>query len=207
MKNPIWGMVDTEADSINGDDRQEEDKPKVEVHNNRIYFFAEIDRAGVFILVKALRALTAKHLYEQVYLNRVQPDPIWVHISSRGGHVLDGITGMDAIRETIKRGITVNTVIDGYCASAGTLLSVVGSRRYINPAAYMLIHQLSSAMWGKFEECKDDMQNLEELMVMMRGVYGRYTTMSDEQLAGILKRDIWFNPTKCLECGLVDEIL
>ena len=40
--------------------------------------------------------------------------------------------------------ISIYTVIEGYTASAGTLISVYGRKRFIRKNTYMLIHQLSS---------------------------------------------------------------
>ncbi len=71
----------------------------------------------------------------------------------------------------------------------------------------MLIHQLSSGMWGKYEELKDDMENNERLMETIRDIYTRHTKIPKKKLNEILKHDLWFDSDTCLEYGLVDEII
>ena len=71
----------------------------------------------------------------------------------------------------------------------------------------MLIHQLTSSMWGKFEDFKDEMENLDMLMTKIKNIYKKSTTMSTRQITEILKRDKWFDAEKCVELGLVDEIV
>jgi ATP-dependent protease ClpP protease subunit len=40
-------------------------------------------------------------------------------------------------------------------ASAATIISVAGTKRFITPSSYMLIHQLSTFMSGNFEQLKE----------------------------------------------------
>ena len=103
--------------------------------------------------------------------------------------------------------VDVHTVVDGCCASAATFLSVVGRKRYINQHAFMLIHQLSSFIWGKYEEFKDELENLNRLMDTIKAIYNAYTEVPSEKLDEILKHDLWFDAETCLKYGMVDEII
>ena len=110
--------------------------------------------------------------------------------------------------DTIKNCKTpVHSYIDGSAASAATLISVVAKKRFIFPNSFMLIHQLSSAMWGNYEAMKDEMENLDLIMGKIKKIYKEHTNMSARQITEILKRDKWFEAEKCLELGLVDEIV
>ena len=71
----------------------------------------------------------------------------------------------------------------------------------------MLIHQISSGMWGKYEELKDDMENAESLMEAIREIYVNHTKIPKKTLNQLLKRDLWFDADTCLKYGLVDEII
>ena len=71
----------------------------------------------------------------------------------------------------------------------------------------MLIHQLSGGMWGKFEEMKEDMQNCEDLMADIKAIYLEHTSMKKKDLKKFLKHDIWWRSSRCLEVGLVDEVI
>lgn len=63
-----------------------------------------------------------------------------------GGTILAAYTAVDTIKNSR---VDIHSIVEGYVASAGTLLSVVCSKRYIQPIGYMLIHQLTSYISGK----------------------------------------------------------
>ena len=71
----------------------------------------------------------------------------------------------------------------------------------------MLIHQISSGMWGKFEELKDDMDNNELIMKKIKDLYQEYTKIPKNKLSEILKHDLWWDADMCLKYGLIDEII
>ena len=73
--------------------------------------------------------------------------------------------------------------------------------------SYMLIHQLSSGMWGKYEELKDDMENNENLMKVIKDIYIKHTNIPKRELDKILKHDLWWDAKTCLKYGLIDEII
>ena len=70
----------------------------------------------------------------------------------------------------------------------------------------MLIHQLISGIYGKYNELEDDMENNKHLMATIKSIYKEYTTIPMKKLDEILKHDLWFDSETCLGDGLVDEI-
>ena len=62
-------------------------------------------------------------------------------------------------------------------------------------------------MWGKYSEMKDDMENSKMLMKKIKDIYRKYTKIPESKLDDILKHDLWWDAEKCLEYGLVDEII
>ena len=141
---------------------------RVEVLNNRIYFYSEVTRTKVLTLNKKLTSLNIS-LANQVNtldLNDLHAN-IRLYINSFGGSVFAGFSAVDYIK---KSKIPVETIIDGCAASAATMMSIVAQRRYMNEHAFMLIHQLSSACWGTYEEMKDDMKNNDLLMKTIKQI-------------------------------------
>jgi len=206
MNSQLWGM--------GGIAEMAEEKPKteilvrepavLEIVDNRIYFYAEIGRSEVLKLNKELRNLNNTHLAQAQQREDDHLTPIYLHINSYGGNIFSGLAGLDQI---MKLTVPVYTIIDGCCASAATFLSIVGKRRFINRHSFMLIHQLSSFMWGKYEEFKDEIQNLDRLMGMIKEIYGEFTKVPEDKIDEILKHDLWFDAQTCLEYSLVDEII
>ena len=66
-------------------------------------------------------------------------EPIYLHVNSFGGGVFAAFHAVDVIKQSA---IPVHTIVEGATASAGTLMSCVGVKRYIRPHATMLIHQV-----------------------------------------------------------------
>ena len=62
-------------------------------------------------------------------------------------------------------------------------------------------------MWGKYEEFKDEIQNLDRLMGMIKEIYGEFTKVPEDKIEEILKHDLWFDAQTCLDYSLVDEII
>lgn len=184
------------------------DGSKVDVLNNRIYYYSGIDDERILELNKYMRDL---HNRNRLYAMNNELDPmtssrIFLHIQSYGGSVFAGIAGMDTIHE-VKQSVPVVTIVEGCAASAATFLSVVGTERWMRRNSYMLIHQLSSAFWGKYAEIKDEVENLDRLMDMIKRTYKDHTKVPMKQLDAVLKRDIWWDAKTCLQYGLVDKII
>ena len=180
-----------------------EDNNIVEVTNNRIYFYSGVNRRKILRLNKGIYSLNMSMLAKSVPLE-YDPPPIKLHINSYGGSVFAGLAAIDYIKNSK---IPVHSYIDGCAASAATLMSVVAERRFIHRNSCMLVHQLSGMMWGKFQEMQDDMQNSEMLMEKIKAIYREHTKIPKRELDKILKHDLWWEAEKCLEYGLVDEII
>ena len=71
----------------------------------------------------------------------------------------------------------------------------------------MLIHQLSSSLWGTYENLKDGQKNNDMLMQKIKQIYIENTKIPKRKLNEILKHDLWWDAKTCLEYGLIDEII
>ena len=130
--------------------------------------------------------------------------PIKVFINSGGGSITAGISSMDTI---LRCKVPIHTYVDGFAASAATFLSVVGSYRAMSRHSYMLIHQLSSSVWGTYANFEDEKQNLDLMMNTIRDVYKKYTKVPMKELSEILKHDLLWDARTCKEYGLIDEVI
>ena len=175
----------------------------LEVVNNRIYFYSGVETKNVLGLNKALRDLGAEIQHSSAVLE-CEPADIFLHVNSHGGDLFAGLAAMDEIR---KSKVPVISIVDGCAASAATLMTIAANKRQINKHAYMLVHQLSSGMWGKYKEMKDEIKNVDSMMKTIRKIYLEYTKIPKKKLNEILDHDLWFDAETCLEYGLVDEII
>jgi len=210
MNDLIWGVK-----AVNEPAKKEKmmgaEEPvmstNIEVFSNKIYFYEDINQTSIFKLNKVIREMNYKLIAtspEKYMPGAKTDDHIELYIHSYGGSVLSAFAALDLIE---KNTIPIWTIVEGGAASAGTLLSLAGKKRLITKRSYMLIHQLSSVHWGKFEELKDDMENSENLMIQIKKFYKEYTKISNSDLENILKHDLWLDAEKCLKWGMVDEII
>ena len=176
----------------------------VETVNNRIYYYSEVSRQKILDLNKSMRNLNDNLLNQAQLLGLQDPASIHIHINSFGGSVFAGLSAVDYIKACE---VPVITVVEGCAASAATLFSVVGTHRQIRYNSFMLIHQISSGMWGKYEELKDSLDNCDLFMRIIKDIYNEHTKIPKKKLNEILKHDLWFDAETCLEYGLVDEII
>ena len=179
-------------------------KTRIERSDNRIYFYSEVTRTKVLQLNKEIRNLDLDIAQTCKVLNLTESPKIYLHINSYGGSVFAGMAAVDYIK---KSKTPVTSVIDGCAASAATMMSIVADHRLMHENSFMLIHQLSSGMWGKYEELKDDMKNNNLLMNTIKGLYEEHTKIPKTKLNQILKRDLWFDAKTCLRYGLVDDVI
>lgn len=195
--------LSTEAEQKKVRAEESDEESSVETSGCRIYFYSEVSKGSVLDLNKQLRELDIKQQYA-ASTQEIDVPPIRLHINSPGGSLLDGFAAVDYIRRCKA---PVYSIIDGSAASAATLMSVVAKRRFMNKHSYMLIHQLSGGLWGKYEDMADDIKNASAFMETIYGIYKQHTKIPEKTLKEILKRDLWFDAKTCLKHGLIDEVL
>lgn len=174
------------------------------VVDNHIYLYQGITPKAMMELGIAIKSLNNQIIAMITELDMGQAPCIHLHINSGGGCAFSGLSGVSHI---LNSQIPVFTYVEGSAASAATILSCVGAKRYITEHSFMLIHQISTMMWGTYENLNDEKESMDSLMAMLEGIYLKHTKMKKKQLKAILKRDLWVNPERCLELGLVDEII
>jgi ATP-dependent protease ClpP protease subunit len=193
--NPKHNGDTSESDS-------DEDESKIVRENNHVYFYSEVSRESIFKLNILLRE-SEKFVHTMSFDLNVKNIPIYLHINSFGGSLYDAYAAVDTIKNLR---VPIYSIVEGCAASAGTIISVVCNKRFIGKNAHMLIHQLSSSMWGKMSEIEDEYKHLNELMKQIKRIYGEYTKISKKELTELLKHDIWLNPQTCIKYGLVDDV-
>lgn len=183
---------------------EEETTSEIEESGSDIYFYSKVDKKSIFELNKKLRSVDKDLRIQALKLDFPYNPEIKLHINSSGGSLLDCFATVDYIR-TSK--VPVHSIVEGSAASAATLMSVVCHKRSIMKHSFMLIHQLSSGVWGKFESMKDEVENCNVFMDTLNGIYEKYTKIPKNTLKEILKRDIYLDSKTCLKYGLVDKII
>lgn len=202
MNNVNENEIDNKKYFLNENLMDDKSHNIIQQDMNNIYFYSSVNQESCFQLSKRLIDLD-KTSQEFLIQYGVYSPPINLHIQSEGGSLLHALYVTDVIKN-LKT--PVHTYIDGFAASAATLISVVGDRRFISKNSLMLIHQLSSINSGKYDKMEDEMENLDNIMKIVTELYIKNTKIEREKLLEILKKDIWLESKTCLEYGLVDVV-
>ena len=204
MKDIFWAELNKNDKKTSPVSATSDKNNIVEAVNNRIYYYSEVSRQKILVLNKSLKNLNDNLVNQANLLSLEEPAQIYLHINSFGGSVFAGLSAVDYIQSC---DVPVTSIVEGCAASAATLMSCVATHRQMRSNSFMLIHQISSGLWGKYEELKDDMDNCDLFMRIIRDIYTEHTKIPKKKLNEILKRDLWFDAETCLEYGLIDEII
>lgn len=149
-----------------------------------------------------MRASTAKDMDKLKYVHiSIEPKPIVLYLTTYGGLVHAALAVVDTIH-SLK--VPVHTVVSGYVASAGTLLSLAGTKRYMTPNAFMMVHEIRSGFWGKYSDARVEYENVVKLMEHIIRYYLDRTRLTRERLTEMLRTDTDMTVKECLEFGLID---
>ncbi len=176
----------------------------IRVVENTIFFYGEVNDSTCLDLNAILIDLDAKIWNTFAFIDSATKPHIKLRIKSDGGEIFSALSTIDVIRN-LK--CDVYTYVDGCAASAATLLSICGKKRFIGKNGFMLIHQLSTANAGKFKELEDNFENCKAVMKLLKDIYKQYTKINMKALNEILDHDLWFDSATCLSYGLVDEVI
>ena len=194
----LWEESTKEDNSSDSDDSSE---GSVKL-DNRIFFYESVSQKSCMNLNKNLITMTKD--IKKFNIDHGVEKNIHIHFNSYWWSLLDAFWSVNAIRTC-----PIQTIshIDWYAASAATLMSVACNHRSMWSTSMMLIHELSSFMRWKQSKMKEEMENLDMFMWMIRSVYNDNCKIPAKVLDSILLKDTWRDAKTCLKYWLVDEIV
>ena len=184
----------------NDDNDKNQNELDIITKGNKIYYYESIEKTPILELIKQLKTLE-KTLIDIKYTYDVEP-VIKLHIYSNGGDAFMGLSIYDFIK-TLK--VPVYTYIDGLIASAATFLFLAGEKRFMTENGNILIHQISTGFWGKFEDLEDEYKNITELMKIAKNIYTSNTKMTKKTIDTIIKRELYINYNDALKYGIINK--
>jgi ATP-dependent protease ClpP protease subunit len=187
-------LVDSTADS-NGK------KDDIEMPLS-IKYYGDVSTQNCLFLTETLKKMDYQSKIVEIQYG-FRP-PIKLHLQSHGGELLPSFYVCDFIQNLET---PVHIYIDGYVASAASLIAVCGKKRIMTKHSFILIHQLKSKLSGKFNEMEDEIRNLNFFMDNLKNIYLNNSNISSDKLNKLLATDIWISAEECLSLGLIDEII
>lgn len=176
--------------------------------NNHIYFRTDVTLETCDILLQLVREFEEeiKLIKSDPYSKYFTEPDLYIHVTTYGGDLFGSLMCYDTLKT---KSYKIITIAEGYVASAGTVIMLGGQNRQIQKSAVMLIHQLSTGMYGKFDELQEEFFNSKETMKRLINMYHTEFKgkMTKKQIEEVLKHDIWWDAKTCVQKGLCDEII
>ena len=182
--------------------KEQEENDCIKVIGNELLFYGDVDRENTLEFVEKFKKLEIELLKKMAELVGYEP-MIRVHIMSEGGDVYAGLNMMNVLERSR---VKVVTIAQGACCSAVTFVLLGGSERRMGKNAYLLIHQISTEMWGSFNDLKHELKSTDKLMKMLKDMYLSKTKIPEAKFKSLMKKDIYLPPDKCIKYGIVSEI-
>jgi ATP-dependent Clp endopeptidase proteolytic subunit ClpP len=177
---------------------------------NEYYLYNDISMKSIQGLLKFIKNAEKRWklflLETSDIMENATPKPLKIFINSNGGDVFAAIPLIDAITNCP---VPIHTFVEGMAASAASLLSMMGHKRFITKNSFMLIHELRTGVQGTYSDIMDEKENCDKLMDVIKKIYLEKTkgNLESDTLEKILKRDIILTSEECKTYGLVDEII
>src|SRR6056300_420775 len=184
------------------DEKETEENECVKIVGNEILFYGDIDRENALEFVEKFKKLEIDLLKKMAELVGYEPQ-IRVHIMSDGGDIFAGLNMMNVLERSR---VKVVTIAQGACCSAATFVLLGGKERRMGKNAYLLIHQISTEMWGSFNDLKHELKSTDKLMKMLKEMYLSKTKIPERKFKKLMKKDIYLGPDKCLKYGIVSAL-
>lgn len=152
-------------------------------------------------------SLTLHRYKNQIMSNdEIHIQKINLYIQSQGGSLFPTLALVDEIKNFE---IPLETYIRGYAASAATLISVVGSKRYMYEHSIIMIHgiKLVADEVNTLTEVRDLHENVDLFMKTIKHIYLENSNISEEKLEYFFTKDKWISANEALSYGLIDKII
>jgi ATP-dependent Clp protease protease subunit len=127
-----------------------------------------------------------------------------VEINSGGGDVYVGSEIYTALKSY--NGDVVARIV-GIAASAASVLAMGARKLLISPTAQMMIHNVSSGVWGDYRAMEHEAEVLKNYNISIVNAYRLKTGMGQEPLLELMNKETWFNAQQAVEWKLADEIM
>lgn len=133
-------------------------------------------------------------------------EQIIVHINSGGGDVFAAVAIYTRLKEH-KAKITVK--IDGWCASAATIIAMAGDSIEISVGGIFMIHDPAAGILGyyKAEELKKIADELETIKQSIVNCYMTVTDKSEDEIKSLMTKETWFTGEEAVEAGFCNEVM
>jgi len=132
---------------------------------------------------------------------------IEVRITSLGGDVDQALQIHDALQDHPAK---VITIINGFCASAATIIALAGDERRISRNAVYMIHKCSSYVGGNQHDLEMELESQKTVNEVMLDMYRAVNKKTEQELIDLFEYDNghgkWITAQEVVDFGFCTEI-
>ncbi|MBQ9509099.1 MAG: ATP-dependent Clp protease proteolytic subunit [Bacteroidales bacterium] len=132
---------------------------------------------------------------------------IEVRITSLGGDVDQALQIHDALQDHPAK---VITIINGFCASAATIIALAGDVRRISRNAVYLIHKCSSYVGGNQHDLEMELESQKTVNEVLLDMYRAVNKKTEQELLDLFEYDNghgkWITAQEVVDFGFCTEI-
>ena len=133
-------------------------------------------------------------------------EEITVRINSGGGDVFAAVAIYTRLKEH-KAKITVK--IDGWCASAATIIAMAGDTIEISVGGIFMIHDPAAGVLGYYKA--DELKKIaDELETIKQSIVNCYMTVSDKsegEIKSLMTDETWYTGQEAVEAGFCTAVM
>lgn len=136
-------------------------------------------------------------------IRAVKGGTIHLRINSPGGDVFAAQTICQAIRDT---GARVIAHVDGYAASAATVIAIAADEVEIAPGGFFMIHNAWTWAMGNANDLTATVTLLLKIDGTLAGQYAAKSGMKVEDVRAAMNAETWYDAEEAVAAGLVDRV-
>lgn len=136
-------------------------------------------------------------------IRAIKGGTIHLRINSPGGDVFAAQTICQAIRDT---GAKVIAHVDGYAASAATVIATAADEVEISDGGFFMIHNAWTWAMGNANDLTATVALLTKIDGSLAAQYAKKSGMSVEDVRAAMDAETWYSADEAVAAGLVDRI-
>lgn len=129
---------------------------------------------------------------------------ITVRINSPGGDVSDGLAMYHYLKD---HAASVTTIVDGYAASAASVVMLAGDEVRVHRSSLVMIHNPWTIAMGDADEMRHTADTLDEHALALVDIYKTKTGKSEDDLRALMKDETWMRGEAAVENGFADSLV
>src|SRR5690625_980053 len=126
-----------------------------------------------------------------------------VNLNRPGGDAFDGIAIYNQLKKHDGK-VFVN--VDGWAASAASIIAMAADELIMNTGTMMMIHEASVIAWGTKKKFKSVLNSLEGLDSSLADIYMTRFKGERSEIETFIENETWFTATEAVDIGLADKV-